>query len=69
MSLVFFYEHDTFLDFLVDFLSVLNELNLFVIGEYCFVAAKNKGYLVLHYFCKLPGTINMLDYPVFEFLF
>ena len=43
MSLAFFNEHETFLDFLIDLLSVLNELNFFLIGEYRFVAAKNTG--------------------------
>ena len=48
----FFNENDTFVDFLIDLLSVLNELNWFLIGKYWIVAAKNTGYLVLHNLCE-----------------
>ena len=39
----FFDENDTFLNCLIDLLSVLNELSLILIGEYLFFVAKNTG--------------------------
>ena len=45
-------ENYTFWGFLIDFLSVLNELNLLLIGEYSFFAAKITGSLFLHDFIQ-----------------
>ena len=53
-----FFGECIFGDFLIDLLSVLNELHLFLIGEYCFFAAKNTGTLVLPDLSYLEVSFN-----------
>ena len=48
----FFDENYTFLDFLIDLLFALNELNLFLMCEYWICAANSTGFLVLHEFSQ-----------------
>ena len=51
MTFAFLDENYAFWDFLIDFLSVWNELNWFLMCAYSIFAAKNTGHSILNDFC------------------